>query len=116
MDFAADQLANGCKFRMLTVIDVFTREALAIEVGQRLRGDDVVRTLDTIRRSRRPPKYLFVDNGSEFSGKLLDLWAYRHKVRIDFSRPGKPVDNCLAGAPASGCSRFYLDDSIAELR
>lgn len=40
------------------------------------------------------PKFLFVDKGSEFSGRMLDLWAYHHKVRIDFSRPGKPTDNC----------------------
>jgi putative transposase len=94
LDFVADQLADGRKFRALTVVDVFTREALAIEVGARLRGDDVVATLNRIAATRCKPQYLFVDNGSEFSGRLLDLWAYHHKVRIDFSRPGKPTDNC----------------------
>jgi hypothetical protein len=44
---------------------------------------------------RRAPNYLFVDNGSEFSGRLLDLWAYHRATRIDFSRPGKPTDNCF---------------------
>lgn len=96
MDFVADQLANGTKIRMLTVIEIFTREALAIEVGKRLRGEDVVNTLDRLLAGgRQPPKYLFVDNGSEFSGRTLDLWAYHHRVRIDFSRPAKPVDNCF---------------------
>ena len=58
-----------------------------------MRGEDVVRTLDRILQSRPKPKFLFVDNGSEFSGRMLDLLAYRHKVRIDFSRPATPTDN-----------------------
>ena len=64
----ADQLADGTKFRALTVVDVFTREALAIEVGQRLKGENVVRTLDRILRTRDKPKYLFVDNVLNASG------------------------------------------------
>jgi putative transposase len=44
---------------------------------------------------RQALSYLFVDNGSEFSGRLLDLWAHHHRVRVDFSRPGKPIDNCF---------------------
>ena len=62
MDFVADQLANGTRFRALTVVDVFTREALAIEVGQRLKGEDVVATLDRIMSTRGKPRFLFVDN------------------------------------------------------
>jgi len=73
MDFVADQLANGTRFRALTVVDVFTREALATEVGQRLKGEDVVATLDRIMSTRGTPRFLFVDNGSEFSGRMLDL-------------------------------------------
>lgn len=49
MDFVADQLANGTRFRALTVVDVLTREALAIEVGQHLKGEDVVATLERIK-------------------------------------------------------------------
>lgn len=120
MDFVADELANGMKFRALTVVDVFTREALAIEVGQRLRGEDVVRTLDRILQAGRRPKYLFVDNGSEFSGRLLDLWAYRHKVRIDFSRPGKPTDNghveTFNGSLRDECLNVHWFASMAEAR
>jgi len=94
MDFVADQLANGQRFRALTIVDVYSKEALSIEVGQRLRGEHVVAALNRLAAQRRAPKYLFVDNGSEFSGRLLDLWAYHHQARIDFSRPGKPTDNC----------------------
>ena len=94
LDFVSDQLANGTRFRARTVVDVFSREALAIEVGQRLGGEHVVAVLNRLVAQRRAPHYLFVDNGSEFSGRLLDLWAYHCKARIDFSRPGKPTDNC----------------------
>jgi putative transposase len=53
LDFIADQLSNGNRFRCLTSVDVFTRECLAIEVGQGLSGTDVVATLNRIRQRRR---------------------------------------------------------------
>lgn len=120
MDFVADQLANGVRFRALTVVDVFTREALAIEIGQRLKGEDVVATLDRIRIKGRKPKYLFVDNGSEFSGRMLDLWAYHHKVRIDFSRPGKPTDNSYVetfnGSLRDECLNVHWFETLGQAR
>ncbi len=93
LDFVADQLANGQRIRALTVVDVCTRESLAIEVGQRLRSEHVVQVLTRLTAQRGAPKRLFCDNGSEFSSQLVDLWAYQHRVQIDFSRPGKPTDN-----------------------
>jgi len=73
------------------VLNVFTRECLAIEAGQSLRGEHVVEVLNQILRFRETPKKLFCDNGSEFTSQLMDLWAYQHQVKIDFSRPGKPM-------------------------
>lgn len=93
LDFVADQLANGLRFRALTVVDVCTRESLAIEVGQRLRGEHVVTVLNRLIAHRGAPTRLLCDNGSEFCSQIVDLWAYQHQVRIDFSRPGKPTDN-----------------------
>ena len=93
LDFVADQLADGRRFRALTILDVFTRESLAIDVGQSLKGEDVVRALNTIGQKRGAPKFLFCDNGSEFTSQSMDLWAYHNRVQIDFSRPGKPTDN-----------------------
>jgi putative transposase len=55
------------------VVDVFSREALAIEVGRRLRGEHVVEVLNCLVRQRGAPKYLFADNGAEFTGHLVDL-------------------------------------------
>jgi putative transposase len=93
LDFVADQLSDGRRFRALTVLDVFTRESLAIEVGQRLQGEHVVGALNQIRQRRGVPKLIFCDNGSEFTSQIMDLWAYHNQVQIDFSRPGKPTDN-----------------------
>jgi hypothetical protein len=59
MDFVADQAVNGQKFRMLAVVNVFNRECLAIESGQRLRGDDVVRVLNHVAAERGAPKRVF---------------------------------------------------------
>ncbi|KGS05994.1 transposase family protein [Burkholderia sp. ABCPW 111] len=95
LDFVADQLSSGQRFRALTIIDVFTREALAIDVGQRLGASDVVRVLGELKAKREAPRTLLCDNGSEFTSQVMDLWAYHQKVEIAFSRPGKPTDNAF---------------------
>lgn len=94
MDFVADQLFNGQKFRALTIVDNFSRHCPLIRVGQSLRGVDVVAALEELRRGQNLiPKSIQVDNGSEFISKDLDRWAYENKVTLIFSRPGKPTDN-----------------------
>ncbi len=55
----------------------------------------MVRVLNRLKEQRGVPKVLFCDNGSEFTGQTMDLWAYRNGVKIDFSRPGKPTDNAF---------------------
>jgi putative transposase len=99
MDFMSEQLFDGRRFRLLTLVDNFTRESLAIRVGQRLTGDidiDVVVVLEAVRKRRRAtPKSIRLDNGPEFISKSLDWWAYFNKVTLDFSRPGKPTDNAF---------------------
>ncbi|MFY8274004.1 DDE-type integrase/transposase/recombinase [Pseudoalteromonas sp. SSDWG2] len=93
MDFVSDQLTTGSKFRILTVVDTFTRECLAADICSRLRSENVVATLTRLCRKRGAPKRIHCDNGSEFSGQMTDLWAYTNKVTLAFSRPGKPTDN-----------------------
>jgi putative transposase len=95
MDFMSDQLFNGQRFRLLTLVDNFSRESLAVEVGQRLTGDDVVKALERVSGVRGAPETIRVDNGPEFISRSLDLWAYWNGVKLDFSRPGKPTDNAL---------------------
>jgi putative transposase len=93
MDFVADALFDGRKLRMLAVVDCYTRECLAIDVGQSLKGEDVVNTLNRICAERGLPRAIKTDNGSEFISKVMDKWAYERRVELDFSRPGKPTDN-----------------------
>jgi len=69
MDFVADQLVQGTRFRVLTVIDIFTKECLAIEVGQSLKAEHVVAVLRRIAMQRGAPKKIFCDSGSEFVGR-----------------------------------------------
>ena len=97
MDFVSDQLVDGTRFRALTIVDVFTREALEIRVGQRLKAEDVVESCNQLVAQRGSPVRIFVDNGSEFSGRVFDLWAYHHKAAIDFNRPGKPGRQLVRG-------------------
>ena len=93
MDFVADRLHGGSKLRVLTVIDVYTRECLAAVSAFRMGAAEVVETLEQARRHRGAPKRIYCDQGSEFAGRLTDLWAYQHKVTLRFSRPGRPTDN-----------------------
>jgi putative transposase len=120
LDFVHDQLSNGQKFRALTVVDVFSREGLAIVVGQGLRGEHVVEVLNRIVRQRGAPKYLFADNGAEFTGHLVDLWAYHHGTRIDFSRPGRPTDNAFIetfnGSLRDECLNLHWFATVAEAK
>lgn len=95
MDFVSDQLYDGRRIRLLTLVDNFTRESLAIHVGQRIRGIDVVKILEQVHSDHGKPETIQVDNGPEFISKDVDLWAYWNKVKLDFSRPGKPTDNAL---------------------
>jgi putative transposase len=68
-------------------VDIYAQESLAIEASQSLKGEDVVRVLNRLKEQRGVPKLLFCDNGPEFTGQMLNLWAYRNNVKIDFSRP-----------------------------
>lgn len=95
MDFMADQLFSGQRFRILTIVDNFSRESLVIRAGQRLTGDHVVAALEQVCHERGFPESIRVDNGPEFISKSLDLWAYCNGVTLDFSRPGKPTDNAF---------------------
>jgi putative transposase len=84
MDFVADALFDGRKLRMLTVVDLFSRECLAIDVGQSLKGEDVVRVLTAITQERGLPQTIKSDNGSEFISKVMDRWAYERGRKSEF--------------------------------
>ena len=120
MDFVSDQTATGERFRALTIVDVFTRECLAIEPGRQLGGAEVVSTLDRVVQSRGAPARIHCDNGSEFAGHLVDLWAYANKVSLEFSRPGKPTDNAYIesfnGSLRDECLNVHWFEDLADAK
>jgi len=93
MNFMLDTLADGRPFRVLNIVDDFTRECLAIEVDRSLPGARVVRVLERLRAEIGLPQTIVTDNGPEFVGRTLDAWAYAAGVTIRFIRPGKPIEN-----------------------
>ncbi|MCA3246392.1 MAG: transposase family protein, partial [Azospirillum sp.] len=98
MDFVHDQLATGRKIRVLAVVDTYSRYEPVLDPRFSYRGEDVVRTLESVCKRTGYPKTIRVDLGSEFISRDLDLWAYTHGVTLDFSRPGKPTDNAFIEA------------------
>jgi putative transposase len=106
MDFMSDELFDGRRIRLSTIVDHFTRESVAIEVGQRFRGSDVVAVLQRLATRRTIPKTIRVENGPEFTSKFLDQWAYSNGVTPDFSRPGKPTDNRLSNLSTAVFARI----------
>jgi putative transposase len=95
VDFVSDTLAWGRRIRLFTVVDVFTREALAIEVDTSLPGGRIVRVLERLATERGVPDEIVLDNGPELTGKALDQWAYERGVWLRFIEPGKPVQNAF---------------------
>jgi putative transposase len=95
LDFVHDQLSNGQSFRALTIIDIYSREALAIEVGQRLRGETYGGGTQSPGPAARCATLPVCGQRRGITGQLVDLWAYHHAVRIDFSRRGKPTGNAF---------------------
>ena len=91
MDFVSDQTADGKRFRALTVVDVFTRECLSVEPGSRLGGAEVVDILSRIAAEHGAPKRIYCDNGSEFAGRLVDLWGLRQQ-RSEGIFPARKAD------------------------
>jgi putative transposase len=95
MDFMADELFDGRRLRLLTIVDNFSRVSPFIGVGFSYKGYDVVSSLNLAVAQFGVPESIRVDNGPEFISKEVDLWAYAQGVVLDFSRPGKPTDNAF---------------------
>ena len=118
MDFMADRLVDGRQFRVLTLVDNVSRVSPALIAAGSLTGERVVAALDELLDTGQRPQMLSIDNGPEFVSKALDAWAYRHGVRLEFSRPGKPTDNAFIEAFNSRfrdeCLNLHWFDSLEE--
>jgi putative transposase len=120
MDFMQDCLANGRRFRVLTIVDDFTRECPAIEVDTSLPGARVVRVLEKLAFTRGLPQVIVSDNGSEFTGRVLDAWANRQGVRLHFVDPGSPMQNAFVesfnGKFREECLDLHWFTDLADAR
>ena len=92
-DFVQDRTEDGRTFRMLCVIDEFTRRCLAIVVARRLRSDDVLQCLTDLFIEHGPPEHIRSDNGPEFTAKAVRHWLGRIGVKTLFIEPGSPWEN-----------------------
>jgi putative transposase len=93
MDFVSDRFADGRWFRILTVVDQYTRECLCVHAERSQTGKKVAEQLSRIITRQGPPESITSDNGSEFVGKAMEVWSYQNGVKLEFIRPGKPVEN-----------------------
>ena len=93
MDFVHDALLDGRAFRVLTVIDQWSRFSPILEIAPGMSGTAVAAALDRAIANHGKPKTITVDHGTEFTSRALDEWAYRRGVALDFIRPGKPAEN-----------------------
>jgi putative transposase len=92
-DFMSDALWNGRRFRTFNVIDDFNREALAIEIDTGISAQRVVRILDQIASWRGFPNKIRFDNGPELTALAVADWAEENGVKLEFIKPGKPMQN-----------------------
>ena len=95
LDFVADVLSWGRRFRVLAVVDDFTREALALVADTSIGGLRVTRELDTLIRHRGRPAMIISDNGSELTGRAMLEWQNRAGVSWHYIAPGKPQQNAF---------------------
>lgn len=93
MDFMSDSCENGRKLRVLNVLDIFGRECLASRVGHSLPSTRVIDTLDDLALERGLPDVITMDNGPEYTSKIIQEWAEEKGVRFDYITPGKPTEN-----------------------
>src|SRR5499433_808049 len=95
MDFVHDALADGRPFRVLTVVDQWSRSSPLLEVAPKMSGATVGEALYCVIARPPRPRSITVDHGTEFQSRALEDWAYRRGVQLDFIRPGKPIENAF---------------------
>ena len=95
MDFVSDQLSNGRRFRVLNIVDDFSREMIGQLVSVSISGRQVARFLDQLSQARGRPNKIVCDNGTEFTSKAMFFWSQESGVGLGFIQPGKPTQNAF---------------------
>ncbi|BCA01607.1 putative transposase [Bradyrhizobium japonicum] len=107
LDFVSDQLTDGRRFRILTVVDECTRECLALVADTSLSGSRVARELDRLMIERGKPKMVVSDNGIELTSNAILTWADQSRVDWHYIAPRKPTQNAFIES-FNGCLRDEL--------
>jgi putative transposase len=120
MDFVSDRFVDGRWFRILTVVDQYTRECLCAHADGSQTGPKVVEQMKRLTAQRGAPESITTDNGGEFAGKAMETWAYENEVKLDLIRPGKPVENgyieSFNGRLRDECLNGEIFFSLADVR
>lgn len=120
MDFVADQMANGRRFRILNIVDEYSREVVSQLVSTSISGQQVARFLDFVAENRDLPRQIVCDNGTEFTSKAMFFWSKETKVKLSFIQPGKPTQNAfcesLNGKFRNECLNQHWFRSLEEAR
>jgi putative transposase len=95
MDFVSDQLGCGRRFRILNIVDDYSREIVGQYVDTSISGHQVARFLDQLAETRSLPKRIVCDNGTEYTSKAMFFWSEETNVKLHFIQPGKPTQNAF---------------------
>jgi len=98
----SERVADGRCFRILTVVDQFTRECLCLVADQSLTGENVAQALEPVVMQRGAPRAITVDNGSKFASRVMDAWAYRHGIQLIFFGPANRLRTASSRASMDG--------------
>ena len=120
MDFVFDRLADGRSLKCLTVVDDATQESVTIAPDTAISGTYVTRLLERIKVERGLPKVIRSDNGREFCGRAMAIWAHANNVALRFIEPGKPNQNAYVesfnGRLRDECLNEHWFTSLAHAR
>jgi len=120
MDFISGSTVNGRKYRILNVLDQYTRESLVMEIDTSLSGERVARVLNRICEERGFPKRIRMDNGAEFTSNVMKHWFTDTAVTPIFIEPGKPSQNgyveSFHGKLRDECLNLYYFMNLREVR
>lgn len=120
LDFVSDQLASGRRFRVLNIVDDYSRECVGQLVDVSISGARLARYLDQLSEDRGLPGTIVCDNGPELTSKALFLWAQRTGVELHFIQPGKPTQNAFVesfnGKFRDACLNQHWFESLVHAR
>ena len=116
MDFVHDAVACGRAIRVLSVVDAYTRECLALEVDTSFASRRVTRVLEAIVAERGVPQAIRCDNGPELTSRHFLAWCVERQIELLHIQPGKPTQNArIESFPRTAAGRVFDCELVSEL-